>query len=495
VSFLAAVRIDGELIAGEWDGSSVVALSDLEINWGRNDIYEDVPPSTFQISFIDRDGQFASDNNLSGKSLWIEDLDQAKIILRGRIAEPYFTPVTLSSPDGTGEEDVWRVVLVGKCTLADLQQAIVPGPMAAAAGSTTTATNPPYTDTGPWVKPPREIGWWQLQRDNARLASVLSQGFNRFIDGIDVPSRVYTALGFGAQMPLAETPVSTVAEKTPLDLVTEIFHMYPLGHANFDAETNHLQLAQPATTAGLKLVLSGTTIVAEPVAGLTVPATDVQLPEGRTLRSTVSYAIDTVVVPWGIFDLANVKIGVALQTAPTARKVDGSITDRRLVIETAFWEQFGAYATIDPNYHQAHLFAQELAERVADLVDDVNGKFTMPRLRFDMRRWTYDPDLVDVLLDTKDHPVPLYFEGSLYANLPNVAAQYQIIGGRLRWIPSSSASSLPSGWVLDAIAAPATGTVDPESIDGLVTNPVPTFADFHPSITLATLGLVTQGLV
>lgn len=490
----ATLTIDGVPISSTWDGTSVVALANIVIPWGRDDLYEPVPPTSFDVYLIDPAGTWATDNDLSGKELVVGDDYLDKIILRGTIAEPSVTRIKTIHPVTSQPMVVWLVKLTGRCRLADLDQARLTGSGAYAANVTLYASNPPYND-GPWNVPERPAGWWPSTTDATRLASIMLRGGANYIDGIDVPSRLHVALGLADPGPSGTIiAMRQYNELSALGLISDVLNCYPLGHVNYNPTNNHVELGSTATTGGLALVLDGTTVVVEAVAGITIPAGEIIVPDDATITSTISYAIDTVAVAYSLRDLANVETGVGVATAATQRSIAGSTTDRNLVLETGLFNQYGAYANGNALYQRGTLFGQALATLTADLVDDVNGMFAMPPLTFDTRRFEYSDELLDVILDTKDHATPLHFPGSMFEPLANVPVQHQIIGGTLRWVAQAAGSTLPAGWVLEATTAPATGTVDPVSISELVTNPTVLFSDFDPSITLATLGLVTIGL-
>jgi hypothetical protein len=270
---------------------------------------------------------------------------------------------------------------------------------------------------------------------------------------------------------------------TGLDHVSRIYAAYPLAHVNYNPTTNGLEIGSTASSAGFRLSLVAGKIVMDPVSGVSVSSHQVGVPDGYTTRSTVSQAVDVVQVGLSIYD--DIEWVDTVIQGRTARGT-GSPTSRVLELPTVFRD--------DINRQTGRAWANALISLTAALVDDINDQFSPPTLQFDLRRFDYPPALIDVLLDTKDRPVPLYFVDSVFANLANYAAQFQIIGGQLQWFSSSPGDRLPSGWVLNATVVPATGTLDAVAIASLVTNTAPALEDYDEAISLSDLGNVTIGL-
>ena len=488
------VFIDDVEYASAWDGDGVVALADISLVWGRQDIFEETPPTQFTVVMLDPSGIWGTDNNLSGKPIVITR-SEGRAVARGTISEIDVTRRSAQHPSTGKKIWVWAVTLTCRCVLAQLDQTYLFGPRPFLPATTFNNADPAFPLAGPWNRPEQEAGGWQHHHSDRRLSFLMLHGLGQYVDGVDVPETVMEALDIEPLTPFNWGGVfrpRARLELTALAHLQAVFRAYPLGHVNYDPESNRIVLGTSASSGGMSLIESSGAIQLSPIAGISIDSSTVILDEPPTVRSTVSSAIDVVTVPFAFGDLAdNITHGLS-SSALTARKLEGSTTDRELLIDPGFWSIQSLQN--NPNARMGDAFSQALANKVRDLVDEINDKFSMPNVTFDLRRFEYDPELVEILLSSFDFPTPLHFASSIFAGIPNVAVQHQVIGGRLRWVGETVGGSLPAGWVLDATLAPATFAADIVAIDALVTAAEPTFEDFDSQITLVDLGNVTQGL-
>lgn len=126
-----------------------------------------------------------------------------------------------------------------------------------------------------------------------------------------------------------------------------------------------------------------------------------------------------------------------------------------------------------------------LADATVGLLNQLNGKVAMPSIRLDWRHFTYPAALTAALLDATTKPTALYFPGSVFAPVYDVATEHQVIGGTLVYY---------KGWTLDATLAPAIRTRAGITINQLVTIDAPLISDFDDDLLLADIGNVTKGV-
>jgi hypothetical protein len=236
-----------------------------------------------------------------------------------------------------------------------------------------------------------------------------------------------------------------------------------------------------------------------PVTGKSIPANDLILTESKKLTATVQSAIDIIRTHWTSSPFLTLNAGQKYYHETQTGHYDPTASGQRVLeIDSHFnYRPSPVQPTqIDDATHTTwNELVLRLGVTTADLVDDVNGKFLMPALRYDFRRQsTGDTELDHLLLDTKDRAVPLYFPGSLFDQLPNVGPQHQLVGGTTTWNGKVTGSNLDAGWTVDMVLAPATGAGTPVTIDALVTNTTPLMDAFDPALYIDSLGAVTIGL-
>ncbi len=162
--------------------------------------------------------------------------------------------------------------------------------------------------------------------------------------------------------------------------------------------------------------------------------------------------------------------------------VDGTAIDPRVFFETYNDPTGGGEA--EWPWPQG-VWQRALADDLAHLFEQLNGKVSLPRVRFDWTRFEYPADVTAALIDTYAKQLPLYFPGSVFAAVTDAATEHQVIGGTLTY---------DHGWALDATLAPAVRTRGDLTLDQLVTIDAPTLSTFDPDMRVADLGNVTKGV-
>lgn len=467
------LQIGSYTIASAWDGVALLALADIRITWGRRvDIYEDVPPASLEVSILDLSGSWATDNQLQGETVIIGRTAPDRTMFRGRITDAKSTLIEIPDPNGSGTVfKVWLVTLSARDKLADLGQA---RPL----GYPVIIADP----AGDWPST-----WWRHTYSQRRIDDVLGKGGSSIVATIDVPN-LPTLLGVSAPAAADLAYIQNYlhpARPSLLRLIQDVYFGVPLGHVNYNAQTDGIELGTSASTGGMALILAAGIVKTSPVTGYSIPASKVLAPREPTIRSSVAAGVDIVQANY----VHVLSTNVPNETAAEARTSRGSTTSRTLIIDTHFRDNYAGQGSYGDEY------ASALVTKTIALVDDLNDQFTPPPLQFDFRRFTTGTTLIDdLLLDTHDHPDPLYFTDSLLNSLPNFGPQFQLIGGTIRWYPKSSGSQLDAGWVVDMVLAPATGALDPVSMSSWLTNITPAASDIDPTLSMAELSSVTTGL-
>lgn len=208
---------------------------------------------------------------------------------------------------------------------------------------------------------------------------------------------------------------------------------------------------------------------------------------GNGLRTVYCHMIDPVAYPVGTTFAKGDVIGrvgnTGLSTGPHLHfetLVNGDdVNPRWFMTNKTYGENHSE------TYHDEWL--RNLAKDTADMLDQLNGKLTLPTVRFDFRRFDYHNNVESIVIDSYVHPDrALYFPGSVFNVAMDAAAAHQIIGGTLVYF---------EGWTHDVTLAPAISTAGPGiTIDELVEADEPTLGDFDDDITLADLGNVSHGV-
>lgn len=460
------ITLAGVELAGAWDGSRLAALDRLRIVWGRDSLYSSPNPSKLNMSIIDPTGEWVTAEDLIGRELLVERLvapSERKIVARLRITDHTVDRARIIDPRTNKPVTVWRADLTATDPRAVLEQ------------------------WQPTVYVPR---WSQTVRLEAMMQNAVG-----IVSSIERAPAHHSGRGWWFNGHESRTELKDAAPL--METIERAYRTMPMGHANYNAETNGIEIGLPAAFNGLHLVYAGGRLaMAAAAAGTTiVPANRFGVPNGYTLTADTDSSIDEIGVghsraevdpetgavtehPYDSPDFTPYRR--TAQYSPTVRGL------RRLKVKAdMFYANTASSAGAFPN--DPKVGAAEIAADWVAAVNKVNGGFKMPTIRFDFRRRasTGSSTLNDQLLTIRDHPLAIYFEGSVFNVLNAVGPAFQIIGGTLEWA---------AGWVHDLTLGPAmTNPLATLTVNQLVTNTEPTMADYADTITLADLGHVTKG--
>ncbi|GGF30211.1 hypothetical protein GCM10010922_01450 [Microbacterium sorbitolivorans] len=129
---------------------------------------------------------------------------------------------------------------------------------------------------------------------------------------------------------------------------------------------------------------------------------------------------------------------------------------------------------------------ERIASETADALAQLRGAAVMPTLRLDWRNFDYDYPITYGWLDTSCKQVPVYFPGSVFADLLDISRVHQFIGGTLVYADG--------GWTHDLTAAPALMARAGLTVAELVTTDPPLIGQFADDISIADLGNVHEGI-
>lgn len=457
IHYLPTVTIAGESIAPSWDGHELAALGGMTLDWGREELYDDVRPTVTKLQIIDPDGYWATSTDRQGASVTISI--GARDLFKGRVNEVDVLREVVFNPDTEDEDEVWIAELTLSDPLADLAAAVLPGP---------NAYNSSFDEFGD--------GYWPGASSAAtRRTSIFNGGADDYVASIQAPSLD----------PLYDEfrEYNFSDRRSLLDLIEGMYHLVPLGHVNYDPDTEGITVGLPASNPGLALVYGGGIISILPNDGYTLPANRLELLDDLRAVSTIANAVDLVQVnytrlksaPADARDFVEEKV-----QAPTSRYVPGATGVRILQIDTDLY----FYAAL----------ATSVAVAVAAMAEGINGRFELPAVRYDFRRGTTgDVALDELLLSVYDKAEALYLAGSVFSVFPEVGASRQLIGGLLTWHGRRAGSSLEEGWTVDLRLAPTVGTLSPVTLATYVTNTAARLNEFSPEIRWTDLADVTIG--
>lgn len=470
------ITIGKKDIAPSWDGKDIAALDALSLVWGKPDLYARVQTATATIRVIDPDGQWATSNDLIGNPVTIAR--PGRRMFRGEITNSEVTLINVIDPITGNKRTAWLATLATVGVLGQLDRIVTVGP-----------------GTDPAVIATYGVGYWPHAAARNRVPQIMAAGADQYVNAIEL-------IGGDPPGGFARTvaPHFRSEQISLLGLIERLYALEPLAHVNYNAHTNEIELGHTAPSSGLVLTLDAGVIELTPLSGFSLPAELLINSSIPTVSSTVSEAIEVIDVLWWSWYLNTVDLPSPIGTVSYLEFVEehtqvsvgvnpADRPSRRTLSVTTDAYPPTAFAT-DP------LIAQTLGEMVASMVAGVNGRFTPPSMRFDFRRFDLGDSVLDeLLLDTMDHPEPLYFPGSMFNQFHSAGPQFQLVGATLTWYGKQAGSELDAGWVLDMTLAPTTGVLDTVTIEELVTNTSPTLDAFNHDITLAELGYVTEGLI
>lgn len=474
VSMGAVVTIGGQRLPSTWDGSSMIALNDLSIDWGRSDAYDLADPGTLALSVIDPTGEWAFSQGLAGQPITVERTSAALgnlTVFRGRVTAGRPERRKVYSPVTKAREPVWIVPISAGDTLAEAASTVFAGEMGD--GSV------------------EGLGGWGEQNPELRFTNVFARGGSGVFAGWEgVPNQVTSNVMRRMHGQAASD------QRTLLELIAQVYRLVPLGVVNYDPGANTVKVGSFAAASTVVLAYTGGVIGLQLPAGRIVDAGKVGVPDGIQGETTVSDAIDTVQVSYFWYGKdPNVSGGDAkrvtytnpfLQRATARGATSGTSRVLKIDTQAQFLDpaEFASDSQLVPQYNR---FPGWLADRIVEIVNTLNGQVRLPTLRLDDRRLPLDQSTTDALYRPYQSTTPLYFRGSVFNPMRNAGPQYQVIGGTLRY---------DRGWTHDLTVCPArnTAAADPTIADLFGTTSAAQLGQFDPDIRVGDLATITKGL-
>lgn len=127
----------------------------------------------------------------------------------------------------------------------------------------------------------------------------------------------------------------------------------------------------------------------------------------------------------------------------------------------------------------------DLVKAYMPYIQAVNGRMYAPVLVFDLERFNYGSAAEAALLAGVDLEKPWTFPGAVFEGLVGWGPFFQLTGAVMTY---------DDGWVIQGKFAPAAGASSALTITTLVTASAPQLDDYDPSISISTLGTVSEGL-
>ena len=465
------IKIAGVPIATSWDGTDLIGVDNLTIQWGRSELYEQPDPSILTLTLIDRAGTFVTDDTRVGQEITVAIADPYRVVFRGALSAPTAERREVWNSDIGDYETVWVTQVTASDTLAALAMSVFRG----------TAIDGWYEGAGGWteVSPSR------------RISDLLAAGASQLVTAV---ASVDTPVVSPSVAILLHGQTAAEA-KTALDLIRQCYQVVPLSATSYDADTDTVYPASFLPQTVLALGRAGGKIVVTSTGGLVVPADSVGV-ESYRLTSTLADSIDAVQLAyvWYGKDPA-LSAGAQKRTiytggmieAATRRDTINPRTRRVLKIDSQVMIfDTGEFlpGQRDPN----NRFPAYLLGQLTAIVNAINGQVRLPALTFDAHRLPLPADIEAVIYQTRPSTRPIYFAGSVFNGLRGSGPQFQIIGGTLRYSKTT--------WSHTVTLAPAlaAASASPLTLGQLVTDKTATLGDFHPAVHLADLGIVTKGL-
>jgi hypothetical protein len=485
------ITVGGVTLPGSLtDATTIIALGGLTIDWGRDDIYARIEPSRLRLEVLDRVGTWSVDPNRYGESVRVVLPGQSnRVLFRGTVVETRAVLTSIST--AAGVEDVWRTTVTAVDVLADLDRDPVRGTIVQA-------------------EPAAIAGGANASHINvfAVANELLTQGMNQYVTSVVNPTGLNTGLGTAARATPSDLP-------SWLEFLYQTWRVVAFAAVGYDPWWHRLQGVVPASAEGVTIALSWSasadliTLVARPSGSGKAPW---NLPANRLevdrieLVSTIQAAITHIEYPhpyvhwqyaemlgnrW-FFPASSWRDGKFVQTvtegAPIARVA--SIPLRVVPTPPATPPTLQPGTTIPDlvDVPNGPPLTNIMGPVWARQVGEVNGKIMPPDVTYDFEKWPEDTELEAFLLRTLPDGTPVYMPGSYTSALPNVPVVLEVIGGRHVW-EDGWRSTMHFGPTIGAAGGGAGVT-----ISQLVTIPEPGYDDYSPSITLADLGTVTEGV-
>ena len=480
---MPSITIGGNAISPDWEPSRPVVLSRVRHEWGREGLYDPNEPGRLTVEVIDPTGAWvgAPVNYQAPITMQVDTGGGAVFTFRGWIDQASIRRHPYTRPDGQQ-----GIGWIGRFTATDM--------IAALAKITTTGTEdlvPPGNQFSREYKRSKYgNGYWRLSGSNVNRTA-------------DIQARI-NATGLGVTVTAPTDPPPLDAGHPNLsagdDLYTRIVSVYGRDAA-FPADVRyhpHEQQIRPGHLAAagvlaLSYVNAVIVVVAGPAAGapapFTVPANAVGIPDDASITAALSHNITSVRVH--TFDITRGtemftgSDGVARAYAvepqrdtPVDFPVPGAVGFNQYDVPTEV-----NFASNDPTYHET---PSTFANRVIAVIQQLNDRVYPPPITFHLDRVDYPAGVIDALLCGHGVDNAWTFPGAIFEGVPGFGPYFQLIG---------AIAEYDDGWTVTGIFGPARSTAGGAlAINQLVTVPTPQLNQYDPSITLATLGTVTEGV-
>jgi hypothetical protein len=479
--YRALVTIAGRPVSGSWNGDNVVGVGELDIPWGRRDVYDDVEASVLTATLIDPHGTLATDTTLMGAEVTVApegliqpSLGRTELLFRGTINDVTSRPVTVHNPRTNRAEDVWEVTIKATDPLAELAGAVLPGPVRDEPGYP-YAAQPIY---------PRRVGFGERGTD------IMNAGANKIISGWYAPDASWMPYLHVVEYRDADDRLSLY------ELFKRLYHYAGFSWVNYDHDSNWLQYGQLARADGLGLSYDGTTVTLDPKNALVLDGRLVSYAGDDSIRQTILSAIDVIKFNWSsrFYNTADPaaaqdprKAEVHVVRTNHYNAAQGGL--RTLEVDT----DIGSSVTGSQTSPTVQSNVGAVADRYLEAVNAFNGKVTPPVLRWAFDRAPRNDDLAETLLRLRTRARPIFIAGSIYNGMPNIGPFFQLIGGTVRY------HKTPSGdmsWEVDMILAPALvkGSPGNLTLNQLTTETTSTLEQFADDIHIGDLGHLTEGI-
>ncbi|MDJ1115348.1 M23 family metallopeptidase [Microbacterium dauci] len=270
------VRIAGVTLAAEWSTTKRIALAGLRITWGRRNQLERAAAAQLYLEVLDTDGHLSSATHLTGQRITVTRAD-GRVIYRGRLDDYALEQRTVTDPANGAARRVWLLKLSAGCKIAELGQAIVPGPGNDPEG---------IRELGPGYWPPGTVA--------SRVEHIMDAGAENIVDSI-AWSNPYPAT---PQQPLVRWHAFGDGLSL-LELIERLYQAHPLAYVLYRPSDNSIDIGQPTETSGLALKYVGGMLRVDFIDGIpgrAVPARTVVLPNGKEATTGLRDAIDVVQV-------------------------------------------------------------------------------------------------------------------------------------------------------------------------------------------------------
>ena len=478
------ITISGATVQCDWDDPGApVVLDGVRVRWGRDRLYDPTQPSEAILDFLDPDGAWGSNPALFGSDITITtDLGT---MFRGKIDGITLTPDTAAEANPSIPPDVWRVQLTASDVIADLARITPPGSVDPAGATGAEAVAQSYYGPGRWTYTPTN----SEMRRAAITTAMRKLGINTKVNTKDFaiavpPGHDWTFYYREPQLSAGD------------DLYTLIQAVQARGdeitHARYLPDDDLLTWGGFPTRGELILTYAASVInaVADAASGArTIPCGMIGIDGSESVDSAVTHNISSFRVnqyTQGTYIAGTGTPGEGYGAEifrPTAVEVPvGGARGFAQLVSAAMIVNDSRYPTTPTQYQNET--AAAFAARVIPVIAELNGRLLPPDLVFDIEAYNYGTEPESVLMCTYSNAGAWTFPGARYEALTGWGPFFQLIGGELAY---------QQGWTHTATFAPSLSSTNPTlNISQLVTTDPPLLNQYADTVSLSTLGVVTE---